>query len=60
MRGTGKYTKPVWICVNHEMNGESAAFGPGFVIAAVLDWAEICRNERGYLTINPSFMIETK
>lgn len=39
--------------------GETA-FGPGFVIAAVLDWAEICRNERGYLTINPSFMIEIK
>lgn len=23
-------------------------FGPGFVIPAVLDWAEICNNERGY------------
>ena len=35
--------------------GETA-FGPGFVIAAVLDWAEICHNERGYLTINSKFM----
>lgn len=34
------------------------AFGPGFVVAAILDWAEICNNERGYLTINPSFMSE--
>jgi len=24
MWGTGKYKKPVWICVNHKMNGESA------------------------------------
>lgn len=30
--------------------GETA-FGPGFVVAAVLDWAGICNNERGYLTI---------
>lgn len=36
------------------------AFGPGFVIAAVLDWAEVCHNERGYLTINPKFMSELK
>lgn len=28
------------------------AFGPGFIIATVLNWAEICHNERGYLTIN--------
>lgn len=39
--------------------GESA-FGPGFVIAAVLDWAEICHNQRGYLTINSKFMAEYK
>lgn len=24
MWGTGKYKKPVWICVNHKMNGEKA------------------------------------
>lgn len=39
--------------------GETA-FGPGFVIAAVLDWVEICHNERGYLTINNKFMAEYK
>lgn len=39
--------------------GETA-FGPGFVIAAVLDWAGICNNERGYLTINPIFKSEVK
>ena len=39
--------------------GESA-FGPGFVIAAVLDWAEICHNERGYLRINDRFISENK
>lgn len=33
------------------------AFGPGFVIAAVLDWAGVCRNERGYLSINPAFSV---
>lgn len=36
------------------------AFGPGFVIAAVLDWAEICSNLRGYLKINDGFMLEYK
>lgn len=49
--------------IAHKVHGAQigeTAFGPGFVIAAVLDWAEICRNERGYLTINPSFAIETK
>jgi len=28
-----------------------SAFGPGFVIAAVLEWAGICSNERGYLLL---------
>lgn len=40
--------------VNHVEIGKSA-FGPGFVIAAILDWAGICHNERGYLTIVPEF-----
>jgi len=39
--------------------GESA-FGPGFVISAVLDWAGICRNERGFLSIIPDFIKELK
>lgn len=25
---------------------------------AILDWAGICKNERGYLSINPGFLIE--
>jgi hypothetical protein len=45
--------------IAHKVHGAKigeTAFGPGFVVAAILDWAEICNNERGYLTINPSFM----
>ena len=37
--------------------GESS-FGSGFVICAVLDWAGICSNERGFLSIKPSFLTE--
>lgn len=37
--------------------GESAP-GAGYVIAAVLDWAGICINTRGYLKINPWFLKE--
>jgi hypothetical protein len=49
--------------IAHKVHGAQigeTAFGPGFVIAAVLDWSEICHNERGYLRINPSFMSEIK
>lgn len=42
----------------HGVQEGETAFGPGFVIAAILDWAEICKNERGYLSINPMFLIE--
>jgi hypothetical protein len=41
----------------HGIQKGETAFGPGFVIAAVLDWAEICKNERGYLSINPLFKV---
>jgi hypothetical protein len=44
----------------HGVQEGETAFGPGFVIAAVLDWANICNNERGYLTINHSFINEVK
>lgn len=44
----------------HAVQIGETAFGPGFVIAAVLDWAEICNNERGYLTINSIFMSEVE
>lgn len=49
--------------IAHKVHGVQigeTAFGPGFVIAAVLDWAGICNNERGYLTINPIFKNELK
>ncbi|HHX50052.1 MAG TPA: DUF2089 family protein [Clostridia bacterium] len=49
--------------IAHKVHGArlgDTAFGPGFVIAAILDWAEVCHNERGYLTINPKFMSELK
>lgn len=39
----------------HGVKEGETAFGPGFVICAVLDWADICKNERGYLTMNPTF-----
>ena len=39
----------------HVVKEGETAFGPGFVICAVLDWADICKNERGYLTMNPTF-----
>ena len=40
--------------IAHKVHGAQigeTAFGPGFVVAAILDWAGICNNERGYLTI---------
>ncbi len=30
-------------------------FDPVFVLAAVLDWADIARNERGYLTLTADY-----
>lgn len=42
----------------HGVQEGETAFGPGFVICAVLDWAEVCKNERGYLSVNPTFMLE--
>ncbi|OPX85750.1 DUF2089 family protein [Pelotomaculum sp. PtaB.Bin117] len=44
----------------HGVKEGESAFGPGFVICAVLDWAEICKNERGYLSICPMFLSEYK
>ena len=40
----------------HGVKEGETAFGPGFVICAVLDWVDICKNERGYLRINPVFL----
>jgi len=42
----------------HGVKEGETAFGPGFVICAVLDWAGICNNERGYLTLNSNFELE--
>lgn len=44
----------------HGVQEGETAFGPGFVICAILDWAEICNNERGYLSISPMFLSEYK
>ena len=44
----------------HGVQEGGTAFGPGFVICAVLDWAEVCSNERGYLSIRPTFLEEYK
>lgn len=43
--------------VHGAQEGETA-FGPGFVICAVLDWAGVCNNERGYLSVNKEFFEE--
>lgn len=47
--------------VAHKVHGVKegeSSFGPGFVICAILDWADVCNNERGFLTIKPSFLME--
>ncbi|WP_242976377.1 hypothetical protein [Clostridium diolis] len=47
--------------VAHKVHGVKegqSAFGPSFVIFAILDWAGICNNEKGFLTIKPSFLME--
>lgn len=42
----------------HGVQREESAFRPGFVISDILDWAGICRNERGFLSIIPDFINE--
>lgn len=44
------------IAINYhgKRNGQSA-FDPVFVMAAVLEWADIAHNERGYLELTPSY-----
>ncbi|MDW7730492.1 MAG: DUF2089 family protein [Bacillota bacterium] len=44
----------------HGIEIGKTSFGPGFVVAAVLDWAGICNNERGFISIKQSFMDEMK
>lgn len=44
----------------HDAKEGETAFGPGFVICAVLDWVDICKNERGYLTMNPLYLHKNK
>ena len=49
--------------IAHKVHGVEVgktAFGPGFVVAAILDWAEVCNNERGFITIKSGYMIESK
>ena len=48
--------------IAHKVHGVEigkAAFGPGFVVAAILDWAEVCNNERGFVTIKHGFMLDS-
>lgn len=48
--------------IAHKVHGVQigeTAFGPGFIVCAILDWAKICKNERGYLRISPSFMLKS-
>ena len=62
--GSGKLmTNSVEGYIAHKVHGVeegATAFGPGYVICAILDWAEICKNEKWYLSINPMFLEEYK
>lgn len=42
----------------HGVEEGKSAFGPAFVICAILDWAGVCKNERGYLSISPEFLMD--
>lgn len=47
--------------IAHKVRGlqeGDSAYGPGFVVCSILDWAEICKNERGFLSIRPMFLLE--
>lgn len=44
----------------HGIEEGQSAFGPGFVISAILDWACICNNKRGYIEITPEFLMMNK
>ncbi|MBZ9686932.1 hypothetical protein G9F72_011405 [Clostridium estertheticum] len=44
----------------HGVEEGGTAVGAGFVICAVLDWVEICRNEKWYLSIEPLYLEEYK
>jgi hypothetical protein len=44
----------------HGVQIGETAFGPGFIVYSILDWAGICKNERGYLRIVPSFLTDIK
>ena len=49
--------------VAHKVHGVPigrSAFGPAFVICAILDWAGICNNVRGYLIIKQSYLDEMR
>ena len=35
-------------------------FDPVFVLASVLDWAGIARNERGYLTLTADYLAKLR
>jgi len=52
------YELKSYTCVKEEAKEGESSFGPGFVICAILDWADVCNNERGFLTIKPSFLME--
>ncbi len=44
--------------IAHKVHGKKigeTTLGPGFIVCAILDWAGICKNEWGYLRIEPSF-----
>jgi hypothetical protein len=44
----------------HGVQEGETAFGAGFAICAILDWAEICKNEKRSLSIHPMFLAEYK
>lgn len=44
----------------HGVEEGESAFGPGFVISAILHWAGICNNKRGHIEITPEFLMMKK
>ncbi len=44
--------------IGHKVHGVEigkSAFGPGFVVAAILDWAGVCNNERGFISMKAEY-----
>ena len=50
---------PIWMHYFKAPVGKYV-FDPVFVLASVLDWAGIARNERGYLTLTADYLAKLR